>query len=150
MSISNENNAIAPGASMVFRLPATFADVRLLGLSVHALFDNMGFDEVESYQLELAVTESANNIVKHAYGFAKNVYFNMKIAVSEDRMTCIFMDTGKFENFLKNNKQGDIATDTNALPPDSRGIYIVCNIMDEVSYRRAGDKNVLTLVKYLP
>ncbi len=148
--MSKENNAIAPGASMIFRLPARLADVRLLGLSVHALFDNMGFDEIESYQLELAVTESANNIVKHAYGFAEGTYFNMKIAVTDDRLTCTFLDTGKFENFLKNNQQGDIATDTNALPPDSRGIYIVCNVMDEVSYRRAGEKNVLTLVKYLP
>lgn len=122
----------------------------MLGLSVHAIFENMGFDKIESYQLELAVTEAANNIVKHAYQFAKGVYFNMKISVTEDRVTCTFIDTGKFKNFLKSNQQTDIATDTNALPPDSRGIYIVCSVMDEVSYSRSGDKNVLTLVKYLP
>lgn len=147
--MSSANTVISPGSSLIFRVPARLEDVRLLGISVHSLFANMGFDDVESYQLELAVTEAANNIVKHSYQFEKGLYFNMKLSVTEDRVTCTFMDTGKFENFLENNKQGDIATDTTALPPNSRGIYIICKVMDEVSYKRSGEKNILTLVKYL-
>jgi len=140
---------ISSDSTILFRVPSSLADVRLLGFSVHALFSNLGFNEIQAYQLELAVTESANNIVKHSYKFEENRFMNMKFATTADRVTCTFVDEGHYENFLKNNAQGDIATDTRALPPDSRGITIICEVMDEVSYRRSGAKNILKLVKYL-
>ncbi|HIP81993.1 MAG TPA: ATP-binding protein [Desulfocapsa sulfexigens] len=147
--MSAATSEIPSGSSIIFRIPARLTDVRLLGISAHALFANLGFSEIEIYQLELAVTESANNIVKHAYQYKKNVYMTMKFATTDDRVICTFVDEGKFENFLNNNGLGEFATDTNILPPDSRGICIICEVMDEVSYRRSGDKNILKLVKYL-
>lgn len=141
-------NEIPSGSSIVFRIPARLADVRLLGFSVHGLFLNLGFNNIETYQLELAVTESANNIVKHAYQFAEDSYLNMKFTTTDDRVICTFVDYGKFENFLKNNAQGEIAVDTKVLLPDSRGLAIICEVMDEVSYRRSENKNILRLVKY--
>ncbi len=147
--MSIDNNGIVTGTSVIFRVPARLADVRLIGLSVHALFADLGFDEVEAFQLELAVTEAANNIVKHSYKFQEDVSINLKFSSTSSKVSCVFVDTGKFENFLKNNGLDDIATDTKALPPSSRGIFIICDVMDEVSYRRSGDKNILTLVKYL-
>ncbi len=144
-----DKSGIVTGTSVIFRVPARLADVRLLGLSVHSLFADLGFDEVESFQLELAVTEAANNIVKHSYKFQENVSINLKFSTTSSKVSCIFVDTGKFENFLKDNGWDDVATDTKALPSSSRGIFIICDVMDEVSYRRSGDKNILTLVKYL-
>ncbi len=143
-----ENSEIDAGSSIIFRIPARLADVRLIGISVNALFRKMGFGDVDTFQLELAITEAANNIVKHAFAYAENVFITMKILIAADRVTCTFIDTGKFKNFLTNNGQGEIATDTTLLPPNSRGICIICDVMDEVSYRRSGDKNILTLVKY--
>lgn len=144
-----DTRGIVTGTSVIFRVPARLADVRLIGLSVHSLFADLGFDEVEAFQLELAVAEAANNIVKHSYKFRKNSSINMKFSTTPSQVSCVFVDTGIFENFLKNNGLDAIATDTKALPPSSRGIFIICDVMDEVSYRRSGDKNILTLVKYL-
>ncbi len=137
-------------STIVFRIPARLADVRLLGISVHSLFSNLGFSDIEVYQLELAITEAANNIVKHAYQYKDGMYLSMKFTIKEDKAYCIFVDKGDFENFLKNNAHGEIAADTQVLPPDSRGIAIICEVMDEVIYRRSGNRNILTLIKYLP
>jgi len=137
-------------SNIVFRIPARLADVRLLGISVHSLFANLGFSDIDVYQLELAVTEAANNIVKHAYQYKDDMHMNMKFTIKDDKVNCTFVDKGQYQNFLKNNAWGEIATDTQVLPPNSRGIAIICEVMDEVSYRRAGSKNILTLVKYLP
>jgi len=145
----DEQSDIVTGTSIIFRVPARLADVRLIGLSVHAFFADLGFSEVEAFQLELAITEAANNIVKHSYKFQENTTINLKFSTTPSKATCVFVDTGRFENFLKNNGLDDIATDTKALPPSSRGIFIICDVMDEVAYRRSGDKNILTLVKYL-
>ena len=147
--MTKEQSDIVTGTSVIFRVPARLADVRLIGLSVHAFFVDLGFKEVDAFQLELAVTEAANNIVKHAYNYRKDATISMKFSTTPNKVTCVFADTGKFENFLKNNGLDDIATDTKALPPSSRGIFIICDVMDEVTYRRSGDKNILTLVKYL-
>ncbi len=147
--MKKENSDIVKGTSVIFRVPARLADIRLIGLSVHALFTDLGFNEVDAFQLELAITEAANNIVKHSYNFQKNTTINLKFSTTPAKVTCVFADTGKFENFLKNNGLDDIATDTKTLPPSSRGIFIICDVMDEVTYRRSGDKNILTLVKYL-
>ncbi len=147
--MKKENSDIVKGTSVIFRVPARLADVRLIGLSVHALFTDLGFNEVDAFQLELAITEAANNIVKHSYNFKENATINLKFSTTPAKVTCVFADTGKFENFLKNNGLDDIATDTKTLPPSSRGIFIICDVMDEVTYRRSGDKNILTLVKYL-
>ena len=134
----------------MFSIPARFTDTSLLGLSVHSLFTKLGFDEIKAYQLELAIVESAHNIIEHSYQHEENGYITMKFSTTDDRVTCTFVDTGKFVNFLKDNGLNDIRTkNIQSLPPSSRGISIICDVMDEVSYRRAGDKNVLTLVKYL-
>lgn len=147
--MSSATHEISSGTSILFRIPARLADVRLLGISVHALFAYLGFTAIEIYQLELAITEAANNIVKHAYQYKKGTYLTMKFATTQDRVTCTFIDQGTFKNFLTNNAQGELATDTITLPPNSRGICIICEVMDEVSYRRSDDKNILKLVKYL-
>ncbi|MEA3469742.1 MAG: ATP-binding protein [Thermodesulfobacteriota bacterium] len=141
---------IFSGSSIVFRIPARLTDTRLLGLSVHSLFANLGFDKIQTYHLELAIVEAANNIVTHSYQEEEEKYISMKFSTTDDRVTCTFVDSGRFVNFLKDNGLSDICTASiRSLPPSSRGICIICDVMDEVSYRRAGDKNVLTLVKYL-
>ncbi len=141
---------ISSGSSIIFRIPAKLTDTRLLGLSVNALFVNLGFDKIEAYKLELAIIEAAHNIVKHSCEEEKEAYLTMKFAVTDDKVICTFVDCGKYANFLKDNGLGDNPTTTiQSLPLGRRGISIICDVMDEVSYRRAGDKNVLTLVKYL-
>ena len=141
---------ISSGSSIIFRIPAKLTDTQLLGLSVNALFANLGFDKIEAYKLELAIIEAAHNIVKHSCGEEKEAYLTMKFAATDDKVICTFIDCGKYANFLKDNGLGDNSTTTiQSLPLGRRGISIICDVMDEVSYRRAGDKNVLTLVKYL-
>lgn len=141
---------MSSGSSIIFRIPAKFTDTRLLGLSVNALFANLGFDKIETYKLELAIIEAAHNIVKHSCQEDKEAHLTMKFAATEEKVICTFVDFGKYSNFLKNNGLGDVcATTVQSLSSGKRGICIICDVMDEVSYRRVDDKNVLTLVKYL-
>ena len=143
-----ENSTIAPGSSIIFRIPAQLKDTRLLGYSVHALFHNLGFSEKMVYQLELALIEAANNIVKHA-GLAKDkAQINMKFAVKYDKVVCTFIDQGKPVDFLLKESANDTVKYVGNLPVSKRGLLIVCDVMDQVSYKRTNGKNVLTLVKY--
>lgn len=144
-----EGSNIPSGSSMIFRFPARLEDARLLGISVHALFQNLGFDKMTTYQLELAIIESANNIVKHAKLAKNKAQINMKFAVVSNKVVCTFVDQGKPIDFLLKNSQEDTCTYVSQLPVSKRGLAIVCEVMDTVSYKRTNGKNVLTLVKYL-
>lgn len=141
---------ISTGSSIIFRFPARLEDTRLLGISVHALFHNLGFNEMTTYQLELAIIESANNIVKHAKLSKDKAQINMKFSVMKDKVVCTFVDQGKPIGFLLKNSQEDTCTYVSQLPVSKRGLAIVCEVMDTVNYKRTNEKNVLTLVKYLP
>lgn len=142
------NREISSGSSIIFRIPATFADTQLLGFSVNALFANLGFDKIDAYKLELAIIEAAHNIVKHSRQ-EEDAHLTMKFAVTDKMIICTFVDYGEYSNFLKDNGLGDICTTSvQSLPSGNRGIAIICDVMDEVRYKRAGHKNVLTLVKY--
>jgi anti-sigma regulatory factor (Ser/Thr protein kinase) len=135
-------------SNIVFRIPARLADVRLLGISVHSLFANLGFSDIDVYQLELAVTEAANNIVKHA-GLAKDkAQISMKFSVMSDKLVCTFIDQGKPVDFLLKDSTTGTIQNVGNLPVSKRGLLIVCDVMDKVSYTRTNGKNVLTLVKY--
>lgn len=144
-----EGSNIPTGTSMIFRFPARLGDARLLGISVHALFQNLGFNEKMCYQLELSIIESANNIVKHAGLEKDSAQINMKFAVMRDKVVCTFVDQGKPIDFLLEHSQEDTCTYVKELPVSKRGLAIVCGVMDTVSYKRTNGKNVLTLVKYL-
>lgn len=146
------NKSIPVGSSIAFRIPARLTDTCLLGFSVHSLFANLGFDKIEAYQLELAIVEAAHNIISHSYKQnEENTHVSMKFSVEEDRVICMFIDDGRCTNFLKDNGLGDTICNKNisSMPSCNRGISIICDVMDEVNYRRAGEKNILTLVKYL-
>jgi serine/threonine-protein kinase RsbW len=143
-----ENTTITPGSSIIFRIPAQLKDTRLLGYSVHVLFDNLGFTRTIAYQLELALVEAANNIVKHA-GLAKDkAQISMKFSVMNDKVVCTFVDQGKPVDFLLKDSTSSTVRNIGNLPVSKRGLLIICEVMDEVHYKRANGKNVLTLIKY--
>lgn len=148
MTLANSN--IPPGSSIIFRIPARLVDARLLGFSVNALFVNLGFNEVETYQLELALIESANNIIEHAGLEKGTAQISMKFTVMNDKVVCTFVDKGTPIDFLLNHSPTDLCGHIEKLPVSKRGLCIVCEVMDEVQYTRSKGKNILNLVKYLP
>ena len=143
-----DNSTIAPGSSIIFRIPAQLKNTRLLGYSVHTLFDNLGFSETIVYQLELALIEAANYIIKHAELAKDNAQISMKFSVMNDKVVCTFIDQGKPVDFLQKKSSTDTVTNVESLPVSKRGLHIVCDVMDKVSYTRSNGKNVLTLIKY--
>lgn len=140
---------ISPGSSIAFRIPARLNNICLLGISIRALFLNLGFDKTKAFQLELAVVEAANNIVLHAYQEKKNTILDMKLSVATDRVTCTFVDQGKAVNFTQEQPSLSPCDEIELLPENKRGVSIIYEVMDEVSYRQKDQYNILTLVKYL-
>lgn len=101
--------------------------------------------------IELAVEEIFSNIVNYAFeknssSDYKNIIF--KLNISKDKLTLIFMDSGKPYNPLE-SLTPDISESATDRKIGGLGIFIVKNIMDEIHYIHQDSQNILTLTKNL-
>jgi anti-sigma regulatory factor (Ser/Thr protein kinase) len=98
--------------------------------------------------MSVALDELLNNAI--AYGFAGRERGEVRIEVElrADRLCATLSDDGRPFNPL------DVAAPDTALPAEERpvgglGIHLVRRMMDEVSYHRRADRNVVSLAKLL-
>ncbi len=122
---------------------------------MRAIAAEVGFDESSCLQVQLGITEAVNNVIEHAYKFYP------------DRRVAIDIDTGP--DFLDLH----ITDDGAPLPVDyltkclgepsrfrepadaenserGRGLWIIRQTMDSVTFDRNDEKNHLYLRKKLP
>jgi serine/threonine-protein kinase RsbW len=128
------------------RVAANFANVRQLASFLHGACRDAGVDEAVCIDLELAMVESANNIVEHGYrqGGGGGIEVNLRFDPASVVLT--LSDTGT-------PIPSDNLSDGRPVPPDAvegRGIGIVRSCVDEVSYSSEAGVNRLRLTKRLP
>jgi serine/threonine-protein kinase RsbW len=100
--------------------------------------------EMLSYHLNLVLTEAMANAINYASAGDSDGLVHISISITPDEISIKVYDYGQ-------------GFDINAIPaPDfehledrGRGIFIIRSLMDSVSYRKSGDRNVLTMAKKL-
>ena len=98
--------------------------------------------------LNLVMEEMVSNVIFYAYPEGKTADIELSAECSGHTLTFVLSDKGReFDPTLKED------ADTNTDPADRElgglGIYIVKNIMNEVTYQRLEGKNRLTMKKDL-
>ena len=98
------------------------------------------------YSVQLAAQEACTNIVRHAYQGDSGGRIRTSIALVEDplRIMVRLVDTGQWFDI-------DSVPDPDLGNPQVHGygLFLIRQIMDEVTYQRDGEGNVWHLVKYL-
>jgi serine/threonine-protein kinase RsbW len=100
-------------------------------------------DDMDAMHFELALAEIGANIIEHAHTNDGNtVSIRLELEVRPDSIHARFSDDGK---------QARVDLKSVSLPDDlserGRGLAIALNVLDELSYRRAGGQNHWTLVR---
>jgi serine/threonine-protein kinase RsbW len=141
---------VAPPPEVVrLDLPASYAYLSLLGAclsDIIARIDGLGEADIVAYNVQLAVHETCTNIIGHAYGeqAAGRIRIEITLQHAPRRLIVDLHDTGR-------------TFDLDAVPEPSLddvqvhgyGLFLIRELMDEVSYTpRTGD-NRWRLVKYL-
>jgi len=112
---------------------------------VGASISNIGADGKFINNINIAVEEIFVNIANYAY---TSVIGNVAISVtsSNDTVTIEFTDSGTPYNPLANDDP-DITLSAEEREIGGLGIFMVKNIMDDVSYRFENENNILTISK---
>jgi serine/threonine-protein kinase RsbW len=127
-------------------IPAKLENLESMLQFIRNCAEQQGFSKREVNKIQVAAEEALVNVISYAYpddGGDVEIRCNAKGA---EGLVIEIIDWGiPFDPLSL--PEPDIEA-----PPEERevgglGIHIMRNIMDEVSYKREGDRNILTLVK---
>lgn len=114
---------------------------------IRAAAKRANFNSMDLYKIELAAEESIVNVIHYSYNDKQG-----KIEIIVETKPTVFqitiIDSGRaFNPIAKKPKLS--STDLEKREVGGLGIHFIRQCMDEVSYQRANEQNVLTLIKKL-
>jgi serine/threonine-protein kinase RsbW len=122
--------------------------VSLIGVLVRALATQLGYGNMDSFQIELAVVEAVNNSIEHSYLGEPNKKVDVSLAIGEGNFVLTIADDG-IPMPSKVLAESDESASSDDFPEGGRGLDIIRQVMDSVTYER-GSRNSLHLIKRLP
>ena len=132
------------GARRTLDVPATLDSIDEVQAEFDAWWTALGEEnDATRFAFEIAVVEIATNIVTHTHraeGTSGRRY-RLELDADEAAVTAVFTDNGKPSDI-------DLSTVTMADVDDEsgRGLALAIAALDSLDYRRAGGRNVWTLV----
>lgn len=115
---------------------------------VLAGLDPLDLHEEDAAAIELVLAEVLNNIVEHAYSATPSkTKVQIKCELDADELSFTIHDWGlpMLDGQTPIGALPDNETDMDDLPEGGFGWYIIKRLTREISYKRDGDKNCLTL-----
>ncbi|NOY82761.1 MAG: SpoIIE family protein phosphatase [Kiritimatiellaeota bacterium] len=105
----------------------------------------------DCHDVELAITEACNNIVRHAYRGAADQPVWLSIQRRKDCLYFRIEDCAPISFQIDEVGAPPLRWDSLAdVPEGGWGVFLIRSTMDEVRHTRQGDRNRLELVKRLP
>lgn len=139
-----------------FAIDSNLANVSLVAVAVNRICVQLGFDDLSAGQVELCIAEAATNAIRHAYHDEPGHTVGIALAADTDQLKIEVSDSGtpmpvEQEQRLVHGTQAiELQNiDRSSLPEGGRGLQIIHDLMDEVSYVRAGTLNRLIMRKQL-
>ena len=117
-----------------------------LAVFVEGVAEELGLDPELTMNINLALEEVVSNVILYAY--PREMGEKITIMAQSDSHNLMFTSTDKGKEFDPTQvEEADITLSAEDREIGGLGIYIVKNIMNEVTYQRLDGKNILTLKK---
>lgn len=99
--------------------------------------------------MNLALEEVVSNVIFYAFTEDTKHEIEIEFKLSDDRLSVYITDDGRAFNPLQTPPPDDLDKKAEERKIGGLGIYFVKNFMDELDYKREGDRNILILIKYI-
>ena len=121
-------------------------ELERLAVFVEGVAEELGLDPELTMNINLALKEVVSNVILYAY--PREMGEKITIMAQSDSHNLMFTITDKGKEFDPTQvEEADITLSAEDREIGGLGIYIVKNIMNEVTYQRLDGKNILTLKK---
>lgn len=139
-----------------FSVESELENVSLVAVAVNSICALLGLDTVSAGEVELCVAEAATNAIRHAYHDQAGQTVAIFLSVAEDHLQIEVSDNGspmpaeQERRLLHGTQSIEFRMgDRMSLAEGGRGLQIIHDLMDEVSYVRADNVNRLRMIKQL-
>jgi serine/threonine-protein kinase RsbW len=128
------------------RIKNQIGELERIAQFIEEICEELGLDMELQMNLNLVIEEMVTNVIFYAY--PKDVDEEIELLVKSDGQTLTIVLSDKGMEFDPTARE-DANTDVNPAERDlgGMGIFIVKNIMNEVTYQRLDGKNLLTMTK---
>jgi len=142
--------------SLTLEIESSLGNVSLLAVAIHAICLHAGVDQDEANQVELSLVEAVTNSIQHAYHGEPNQRVVVILAFGKGYLRFDLYDTGapmqveQIDRLVRGQGIAEsIYPDLASIPESGRGLEIIHRTMDEIVYKREGNRNHLQLTRYL-
>lgn len=108
---------------------------------------NKRFDDKKIYQVRLVAEEVLVNIISYAYP-GKNGDIEITLMPEESKGLKVEVRDSGIPFDPLSRPDPDINAPIEERDIGGLGVYLMRKLMDEVNYKREGDRNILTFIKY--
>ena len=113
---------------------------------IEEIGEELGLDLELQMNLNLVMEEMVSNIIFYAYPQGTDAFIELSAESDSHELTFVLSDQGReFDPTLKEDTDMDVNPAEREL--GGMGIFIVKNIMNQVTYQRLEGKNLLTMKK---
>lgn len=128
------------------KLKNQIGELKRVNRFIEEIGDELGLDMELRMNLNLVMEEMVSNVIFYAYPKDAEAKIELVAECDGKELSFVLSDNGKeFDPTLKEDANPDINPAEREI--GGMGIYIVKNIMNEVSYQRLEGKNLLTMKK---
>lgn len=128
------------------RIKNQIGELEKIAQFIEEICEELGLDMELQMNLNLVIEEMVTNVIFYAY--PKDVEEEIELLVKSDgkTLTIVLSDQGmEFDPTTRESPDPDVNPAERDL--GGMGIFIVKNIMNEVTYQRLDGKNLLTMTK---
>ncbi len=128
------------------KLKNQMQELERVNLFVEEICEELGLDMELQMNLNLVIEEMVVNVISYAYPEGQEAEIELLAESDGKELTFVLSDRGEeFDPTLQESADMDVNPAERDL--GGMGIYIVKNIMNQVSYQRLEGKNLLTMTK---
>ena len=135
--------------AVTLRIDSRLDHVELLGRAVRALCATSGVPARECAQVELAMVEAVNNVIRHAYKLEAGHPVDVVFTVEPESFTIEVIDEGRSRPERPAPELDFDPTDIASLPEGGMGLFIIHSVMDRVEYASRDGRNTFTMARRL-
>ena len=126
-------------------------NLALLGVATRSASRELGLDDRDAGRVELCVVELATNCIRHAYRDEPGHPVTVRLTARAEEVVVAVVDEGTPVPAEKRVPPPGSPNpiDLQSIPEGGRGLFLVHELMDSVSYESEGPRNVVRLTKAL-
>ena len=138
------------GAEVSLRMVATREELPRIQAALEAFAREEGWPSRLEFQIKLVIEEVVMNILSYGYEDGGEHDILIELASDAEKIGIEIVDDGRPYDPLTEAPTPDTEAPLADRPVGGLGVYLVCALMDEASYRREDNRNRLALTKQIP